>query len=885
MPGFGSGSFGSGAFGQWQWADNTVVKTIPDIHKQQDVDVGGGRMTAMLESLAPSFDKIRDKIDNLGSLRDALTVPTEKEYEQDVAVLRSDDLGDGTSRVYIRDPLLVSYPSVRIGFTLTDSSGLRFSIVELNSSATVEEYPDAPIDPVTGEASPRHVVVNNITLGSTESVPFASGTNVYEENVTPVPPDDGTNVGPFRFTLAHVPLVENRIQINWTIGGQPYSGNIYNTGKYSASLTVGTKVAYETGIVDVAFTSNTPIDANSLTVNYTYLPAAPVPPDPTPWPPQDATLNSPHIIAFLGQDFGAEVDRHDPEFLQRSYVYHAAQLWSIKGTYDSYVALGKMAGFSVVPKALYRIDESYRYFLPPFNVYEIPSHSGKFYTDIEPLQPVLDELACDIIPLDTFAYYDLSIVSQAVTITHVTEMRQEGTVFRYRISLTSDEMYRAFNTIGTLVDTAVHVPGDEQGGHAFSVVSYERVDATSITLEVTGTRVPAVGLGHIDWRVAAIEIDMLPGYIEEIGIQYVGYAGIRYRLTMPIADGLGSAELGNWGFVDAYGRITWLETVAETPTETTVELILESPPPAPSKANFFYALSLTTSCDFCRASLMRVEIAPGRILETPEALAEDALGRLIRRLQQLIPAHVRVAEYVYGPGPVTAEWDIHAHTAITYTVSDDALYTAFFDEDEYPADEIQADTCLMIASGESTIDSLNILEEFVDGPNPIQPGMWTASGLWHVTGYRSSSLLKSFNYGQGESGRAGSPSAVPPNYDTGAQTTGVLASPAISIAAATEATLRFRHYAQMESGAVTDLASVVLRRVSDNAVLATYDKANLGLTTDGTTGGSFVVISRDILAAVVGQGDFRVEFSFDSVNQGNAMECWYIDDIEVQVLP
>jgi hypothetical protein len=143
-----------------------------------------------------------------------------------------------------------------------------------------------------------------------------------------------------------------------------------------------------------------------------------------------------------------------------------------------------------------------------------------------------------------------------------------------------------------------------------------------------------------------------------------------------------------------------------------------------------------------------------------------------------------------------------------------------------------------------------------------------------------------FNYGQGDVGVAGQPGSVAPNYNTGSATTGTLTSPVIpAIAAATSVTLRFRHYALIEGGISRDLPSVVVRQ-NGGGTLVTIDKTELGLNTTGTTGGQFVTFSKNITSSVVGQGALRIDFVFDSVDAvNNTTEGWYIDDIEIQVVP
>lgn len=147
--------------------------------------------------------------------------------------------------------------------------------------------------------------------------------------------------------------------------------------------------------------------------------------------------------------------------------------------------------------------------------------------------------------------------------------------------------------------------------------------------------------------------------------------------------------------------------------------------------------------------------------------------------------------------------------------------------------------------------------------------------------------FRSFNYGHNDVGHIGDVGSVPPDYNTGLATSGTLKSPVIApIVAATQVLLRFRQFAVVEAGIVKDLASVILKTSPGGVPLVTYDKTSLGLAATGNTGGVFVTITKDITASVVGAGAFTIEFFFDSVDAlANTTEGWYVDDIEVQVIP
>lgn len=375
-----------------------------------------------------------------------------------------------------------------------------------------------------------------------------------------------------------------------------------------------------------------------------------------------------------------------------------------------------------------------------------------------------------------------------------------------------------------------------------------------------------------------------PGFdTVDLGVQYVGYAGRRYRITKPFVDPP-LAGVGNWAFIDSAGVISYIEKFVETSTPNVYSFeIISATAPALGTANIFYFCEIVTACDFCRASSLLIKISPSTIVNFPEALEGDALSRLILRLEQMIPAHVRIAAFVYDPGPAVAAWGtIAASSMIEEYWTEDGLYTAYYDEDEYPADELPTDGAPITASSEVTITNQNVLEEYLVGPDPLLSATWTGTGLWQTTEYNSSTSFRSFNYGKDDVG-----TVTPPNYVTPGISIGTLTSPTVNIPAATTVLLKFRHYGDMLPVASGfDNVSVLVVDETGPSVVQTITKTALGLVT-GNNGG-FTSFSVGIGPAVIGNGNFHLEFVFDSVNSTagrGVLQGWYVDDIEIQVIP
>lgn len=509
---------------------------------------------------------------------------------------------------------------------------------------------------------------------------------------------------------------------------------------------------------------------------------------------------------------------------------------------------------------------------------------SNWFTTINPGRGQFDEIALDAIPLDTLCS-DSSYPSvvQAVTATLVEFVQQEGSKVRSRVTVTTTAMDQSFDTDGVFTDFDAKI---------FDVENFSRVNATTYTFEVSSIIAPVVGAGTVEWNVFDFDLTVVGVGTDviDLGVQYKGYLGRRYRITKTFVDPPVSGT-GNWAFIDSAGVISYLESF-ELVTGTTYQFdIIAQNPPAVGNAHIFYFCEIVTSCDFCRASSILVRISPDDILNFPEALEGDALSRLIIRLEQMVPGHIRIAAFLYDPGPAIATWGtISASVSISEIPADDSLYTAIYDEDEYPADSIPTDSAPIIASSEVNITNLNILEEFVAGPeSPLVSGPfgpWAATGLWHVTQYRSSTALKSFNYGQGESGVLGGGGAVAPNYNTGAISSGILYSPSVSVATATSVTLRFRHFGNVLAGGAADDCFVYVWSDFTSLVVQTITKTDLGLFATGTNGG-FTTFSVPIGPSVIGIGDFHIEFRFNSITNttGRTGEGWYVDDIEIQVVP
>lgn len=356
-----------------------------------------------------------------------------------------------------------------------------------------------------------------------------------------------------------------------------------------------------------------------------------------------------------------------------------------------------------------------------------------FFTTINPGRGLFDEIALDAIPLDLLCSDSTyPQVVQSVVATNVVVSSLEGSDKRSLVTVTTTDMDQSFDTDGVFTDFS---------GATYDILNFTRINSTTYTFEVVEFVEPVVGAGTVTWQVLrfvapnAIGIVGLGTDVIDLGIQYNGFTGHRYRITKTFTDPILSG-IGNWAFIDNAGVISYIESFQLVTGSTYQFEIISAQPPATGTANIFYNCEIVTTCDFCRASSIFVKISPSAILSYPSALAGDALDRLVIRLQQMIPGHVRIAAFILDQGPAVATWSITASTLSTSGPETDAAFTVDFDEVGFPADVVPTDVSPIIASSEVTITDQNVFEEYIYGPDPIISGAWTATGLWHVTQYR-----------------------------------------------------------------------------------------------------------------------------------------------------
>lgn len=77
------------------------------------------------------------------------------------------------------------------------------------------------------------------------------------------------------------------------------------------------------------------------------------------------------LLRMMGRSLGLNIDKNEPEFIQRSFVGNASQWLQIKASTQGYSVRGRASGFDVLVENFWRIDPSYAPFIPLRNLYNL----------------------------------------------------------------------------------------------------------------------------------------------------------------------------------------------------------------------------------------------------------------------------------------------------------------------------------------------------------------------------------------------------------------------------------------------------------------------------------------------------------------------------------
>lgn len=720
MPGFGSGPFGSGPFGEFPWSKQVLFRDLPEIDRRVDAEIEGNPLETTMAVIQGPFDEILKKVRNFGDLRDALKVRTLHNEQLQVNVLKAEPSPDGRTIEVLLDNPNPDDPfdplfGTSIGWIMTGAEGREFvvnSVHKLRETGPTIELKGSSETPATARNKGTQLTGTlTFTEGSTTVV--GAGT-LFTSEVSP-----GQLVGPLdTFDIAFVDSVTNDLNLELTV---PWSGPTLS-GKLSL-------------IGDVADGA--------------------------------AILRPPSLIETFGEDFGIEVDRHEPEAFQRSSVYDVDQWLNLKGTDRSYDIIGKIAGYRVAAFGLWRIATATRitgtvsftngsvtvtgvgtsflteaitgYFIAPdlgidtgiissivddntiilstpytgptsnsaetimfeeplpegidpLTIFESPAGSGKLYTTTDPRRPAFDEIPADVIPTDYFCHETPDWTTNAIS--PPSPPPPDGTSVQVAIG---------WSTQGTQIIDTTFLGNNRwrvrTGSSDLSIIA----DVSSWYAEFAG----APGEKHYVETIPEEQLDALTGVLSFVngsttvtgGVAFTAELVVGQMITLggdaPRARVVSITDDANLELEDPYQGPTDSGTgyISEWEFETMAfaDFVFGS------TAFFAYQCDIIADCGFCRASVIRVEVIPVEVLTDPQALLDRVLLRLVGKVQQVIPAHVRLAEIIQVLGPVQASMNYQAQGSVIQLISTTASAGFYFDI--VPADEMPLDPDHYVATG------------------------------------------------------------------------------------------------------------------------------------------------------------------------------------------
>jgi hypothetical protein len=616
MPGFGSWPFGIGPFGEYHWSKHVLWNDLPEIDRKLDAEEAEDRLQTFVNSIKPSFDGLLWTARDFGSLRDPNLVRTQYQGVINLNLLFSIPTESGRTIRALFEKTDSADPfnpleDTSIGWILEDQAGREYTVNSVHKL-----WDEGPMLELVGAAE---LPVSAFSEGTalTGVVQFEAGSTAVTGLGTLflTDPDLSKRVSPGQYvspsTGRSIGLVESVID--------------------DEHLTLA-KIWYGRTISGPAVVADAADGA--------------------------VTLRPPSLIGFLGADFGIEVDLHEPESFQRSSVRDAHQWMDRKGAQKSYDIIGKISGFRVVAYPLWRVGFSTSLltgtltftedsavvtgsgtaFLSEVTVGQYIAPDGRFGY-LGKVQTVVDDTT--IILVNPWESRDAVDVAGAIVTPVIPSWLPLGSVFEIppeggKFYTTTDPRLPRFDDIAADVIPLDYACIEEPNwtSDAITPPTPPPPDGTSVE--------EAIGIVMQDLPVLGAPVDLGAG---------------RWRLQVgPAVDLWPIAAVGQWyaSWGAMPGEKFYLETkpVEVAPGVWEFEVQAGESPVFSSTLSIDYECPLIITCDFCRASLLRIEMVPAEVLTEPGASLDDSLGRMARKIQQVVPVHVRVADIAQVTGPV-----------------------------------------------------------------------------------------------------------------------------------------------------------------------------------------------------------------------------------------
>lgn len=405
------------------------------------------------------------------------------------------------------------------------------------------------------------------------------------------------------------------------------------------------------------------------------------------------TVRPTSLISRLAKDFGLEIDNQENEDRQRSYVANVSRWIGIKGTPKAYEILGAISGFDVTVTKLYSITKALSESAPFTTVFDIGEAAAG--------RSGVDGTLSFVAPRTRFssptaAFFPGDEGSQL----KVQNADNPGNNVLFEI-----ETFIDANTVEIVPADQAVLPEANNGSLTWAIVklytdkapllpNYDEFDSDFMESLIDGfppQSTDAFGVDKYCWE---------DDFFAEVTIQIDSVTQISPgRFEVSTSDGpaqgpssvVGNASVvtgvGNWSVVDSASQEFFLETVP-TGAGPYVFEVSSALPPATGEATLVYNCPTVLSCDYCASSTILVTLVAGSILDEEGVATEKVLERVLERLKDVVPAHVRLVPRLSQ----TIEATFNLSMTIDSTTINNVVVApkdAYFDE--LPADILVAD--------------------------------------------------------------------------------------------------------------------------------------------------------------------------------------------------
>jgi len=355
--------------------------------------------------------------------------------------------------------------------------------------------------------------------------------------------------------------------------------------------------------------------------------------------PYDFEFLQPSMLKHLAGDFGVLMDDEEPLDYQRSEVSNAVKLRAIKSNAKSYEIRGQMAGFDVEVQGLYKIDGDVPADLPNDDVHILPSGT---YTSVLPITLSFDDIPADV----QFTYAETAETQ-------------------------------------SLLDNDLAYADESADGINFAAAYMLNVLAGFFN----GYAVES------DFVVVTSSADAAQSDLDAYGVPYG--QNVTLTMTQGQRDLIGGISPGIFSLINiATDDEYFIEAEVNFDAGLSTWIVFTSEPDDVPTGNYhvrYKGRATVLGCSWCRSNRIVINIEATEAFSEliTASLVEPARERMIQKLLQLVPAHVRV-------GAIVDKFEIPI--TLTPTVSVDqkagtyiiAPFTAYFDD--IAADDIVLDS-------------------------------------------------------------------------------------------------------------------------------------------------------------------------------------------------